>query len=637
MSCRHLKLLFLWQAFAYAVFILTSTGIITEWGRWYSSNPHYRQQVEAFLRGELALSHNPVEAIHDLTWSCGGVHQVWGLGIPLWRLPFEAMARLSGQSSFPDHFTFGIALVLWAFVVLRAFLAVPRESDDSRCGLGFGRGLLSVILILLCPIFLSTCSARFQVYEEAVAYEFIFAIGLLAGLVRLWRRPTWRGCHWLCAIAGCGALIRPTLLFYGGATWIGALWIMTPEGRSPKWGRIAISTAVFAAGGGTLFVTNRARFGSGFEFGHRLNLQTLFGSVYATRFDHPFAHESLFPAIGELLGLLFRVGFLNGGDYYCERFFPGQSATVRWRELYFTTYDLSWLPLILGGWGLGLYAVGRSLRVQSPFRKSTPIAPQLTSTTLNRSTVPLPGIAAVWSIIPATLLCAFYLRNCVVSSRYLADLGPAFCAAIVALVWGWPVGNAETRCGGSAAVALLGWLGFQILTVRNCYGPPSALTVSEVEAHRVRPVLSPEAIGDRYALQNLTTQGAAAAAQAPYKQPWASIRYNGVGWNHYDGFTKPVVIAFVNDARFLELDVQIRPGATSTESDWQSIQAKIGLDLLTLESNTNLTNGTRRLRFAVSKPERYQPGLQVAFLAFGSPDHLSANLSPFRLLQIRWK
>ncbi len=54
MPVRRLNLLLAWQGLVYAAALLVATGIISEWGRWYSFDPHYRRQVEALLRGELA-------------------------------------------------------------------------------------------------------------------------------------------------------------------------------------------------------------------------------------------------------------------------------------------------------------------------------------------------------------------------------------------------------------------------------------------------------------------------------------------------------------------------------------------------------------------------------------------------------
>lgn len=648
MKPSRLGLLFGWQSLVYAVALLLGTGVISDWGRWYSSNPHYRRQVEAFFQGELALSHNPVEAIHDLTWSGGGVHQVWGLGVPLWRTPFEALARLCGQPAFPDHLAFGCATALWAFVLLRTFLGPAFEKNPSE--LPWGKGLLSLLLCLFCPVLLSVCSTRFDIYEEAVAYEFLFATGLLAGTVGLAQTPSWRRGWWLCLVAGFGALVRPTVLFYGVSTLlvsVAILCLQVPGSQRSKAWRSVLAGSLFAIGGLVLFSTNAARFGSGFEFGHRLNLQTLYGSVYATRFDHPFAAEPFARAARELFGLLFQVSRFSGGDFYLERFFPGQSPTTRWREMYFTTYDLSWLPLILGGWGLGLLAAFRHWRHQTA-------SPTSENWKLKTENFPLPSIVALWSFLPAAILGAFYLRNCVISSRYLADLAPAFTAAIVALVLGWPSRRQENPASATAnlspaqgrgrvlirrwlaalpAIALMLWLGWQNYALRNSYGRPLSLTGEELAQRQPPAIPLPEPIGSNYALT--PTEGPSRAPR--FARHLAGIPYNGTGWDQASGLTTPMLIFFVQDPEFLELDFATDTGAAGASLDWRWVRVKVGLEALSLESAVTLEGNVRRLRFSAHRHKSYRSGLQVAYVALGPPTSLAQALSPYRLHAVRWR
>src|SRR5678810_464689 len=66
---------------AVAALLLLSSGIVPQWGRWYCPDAPHRLQTEAFLRGDLALSHSPAALDFDLAWTRGGVQQVWGLGV----------------------------------------------------------------------------------------------------------------------------------------------------------------------------------------------------------------------------------------------------------------------------------------------------------------------------------------------------------------------------------------------------------------------------------------------------------------------------------------------------------------------------------------------------------------------------
>lgn len=106
------------QAVFYVTWLMIVTGLVLRWGVWYSSSVPYRLQTEALWRGRQALSENPMDLDHDLTRSQQGVHQVWGLGVPLWRLPFESTAKLLGFEDFPDRIAFGLFAGLVAFIAL---------------------------------------------------------------------------------------------------------------------------------------------------------------------------------------------------------------------------------------------------------------------------------------------------------------------------------------------------------------------------------------------------------------------------------------------------------------------------------------------------------------------------------------
>ncbi len=74
--------------------ICLGTGLVPGWGWWYSANPALWRQSQALLRGSLALGSDPGQMEFDTAWAQGGVQQIWGLGVPLWRVPFDAAAEL---------------------------------------------------------------------------------------------------------------------------------------------------------------------------------------------------------------------------------------------------------------------------------------------------------------------------------------------------------------------------------------------------------------------------------------------------------------------------------------------------------------------------------------------------------------
>jgi hypothetical protein len=93
--------------------LLVMTSLVPEWGHWYSIEDRYRAQTVALAEGHLSLGDTLSGLQHDNTWSCGGVHQVWGLGVPFLRLPFEMLAGFFGFDPFPDQ----LILVFWFFCV----------------------------------------------------------------------------------------------------------------------------------------------------------------------------------------------------------------------------------------------------------------------------------------------------------------------------------------------------------------------------------------------------------------------------------------------------------------------------------------------------------------------------------------
>ena len=414
------------QVVFYTTWLLIVTGLVPRWGAWYSSSVPYRMQTEALLRGKLALSENPVDLDHDLAWSQQGVHQVWSIGVPLWRLPLEVVAKLLGFDAFPDRIAFGLFAALVAFLALRvwttAWLSNSQQQRPSdlvwRSIVGFGVGFL---LLLMFPPFLNLLQTRGAVWEEAVAYEYLFGVLLLMLLLAFSQRPTARGWYWLCALAGLGGLIRPPLVFYGFSTMAVALWIWIGDAKTNKEaqerqtksrrqvGFVALGgVLLFCMGGGLLWGTNRLRFGDGFEFGHKLNMQDMHGSLYSTKFDYPFEEEPWARAAAELLGALFlATDNFNGNRWYEQNIFAVQSSTVRWRDFYFRTYDWTYALLVLLGWGLGFVWMGKV--VWRRFRRGRLSSSFLFS--LSSADVRWLGVLGWWSMLAALPLGIVFARD----------------------------------------------------------------------------------------------------------------------------------------------------------------------------------------------------------------------------------
>lgn len=648
MRPRKLNWLFGYQAVVYAAGLLLITGLVPDWGAWYSTSLPYRTQTEALLKGDLAVSRNVADLKFDHTWSEQGVHQVWGLGVPLWRLPFEAAAKLCGFDGFPDRIAFGLFASLVCFVALKVWANFGDEWSSSwRTVTGFGAGFL---IPLLFPPFLTLLQVRGAVWEEAVSYEYLYGIAQVTLLVVFVKQPTIARLLLVCALAGLGGLIRPTLVFYGFATMVIAtgVWVFNARqtfrelspasGRSqddealtspppgdrmqtcPTLGRALPSAMLglflFALGGGVLYLTNLKRFGDGFEFGHKLNMQTLYGSMHATRFDDPFQAEPLPGAAKELFGTLFLASKFNGTNWYQERIFPGQSPTVRWREFYFRTYDWSYLPLLLLGWGTAI-AAGFGLA-----NSALPHSQAARAWTEFKLTVLTLGL---WSWLATLPLTGFYLYAPVISSRYMLDFAPAFAAALAA-AWLHLTACCQKRWSRALACLLLSvWLGTQLYLNRSTYAGPVSVSATELKALR-----------DQSITINGSTQNTHNADEAGQRQenPGPDIPFDRVGWNDETGAVMPLVILFVKDPEFLELDFFTRPHP-QIPSDPTAIRAKVGLEFLERERITRTADGWR-VRFRGPQQPRWRDGLQGAFVATVPNEFLAERATPWILKSVRW-
>ncbi|MGE0547518.1 MAG: hypothetical protein AB7O24_08995 [Kofleriaceae bacterium] len=574
----------------------------------YSINAAYRAQTDAFLHGRLALSEAPEALAHDLAWTDTGVQQVWGLGVPIWQLPFEAFSRLIGLSPFPDRVAMLAWFVIVWFVLIRAFR--PRESEPPWSALG------TLIILGLLPALLTMLRGRIAVYEEAAAYAYGGAIILLGGLVWFARAPTRTRYLLLLAIAGLAGFLRPTAWFYGLATAAVATAIYVLEHRRRGLPSIAIGVALFVAGGGLLYASNARRFGAGTEFGHSLNLHALPGNVMATRFSYPFERVGTREASIELIGSLFdRPEQRADVGYYQPDLHRGQSDTVRWREYYFTTYTWLYAVPLLAGIMLGALAWWR-----------------------RSSSDPLARWLIAWAVLGSAPLFVFYLHSPSVSSRYQLDFGPAFAVLIVI---GWRAVATWSAARGRAVLALcvLCTLWVSALatgatrrrTVRDSVSHGIAiLTTEQITA----PVGHALELPRSYDLTNPQLRSwieGPTISYATNRRAQARLYLNGIGWDLGSGRIAPASHFFVEDPQFVELDVESASGAAL---DWpRMVRVKVGLHELHVARTEPLARGVR-LRF--ESPEPLPPGLQVAFVAFGPDEELDRVGSQLLLRRVGW-
>ncbi|HEY5923854.1 MAG TPA: hypothetical protein VIV11_19375 [Kofleriaceae bacterium] len=615
----------LWSwAVAIATVVVVATKLVPAWEQWYSPHLAYRLQTEALLDGSLSLATDPRALTWDTAWAGGGVQQVWGLGVPLWRLPFEALARLFGLPAFPDRLAFALAFALVACAVLRwvlvppvhrdnavpAVLAPPTHRNHAR---PYNAVVAGVLVLLLFPPLLTMCRTRFLVYEEAAAYNYLAAIALFAITVRFVRTPTRAGYVVLALCAGLVGFVRPTALVYG----VASLLVATVYTRRLRWplAWCAVAASPFALGVGLLIASNVVRFGAPLEFGHSLNLNPDVLMQFATRHGNPLAGEPIGTLAHDLFGFLFLSGdvpFANS-SYAPRNWFPGQIAATRWREYYFSVYDLTFLVLVASAWVGCLYSAARRRRGTTEPIVVAPVTPPAT-------------LLGLWSFAAAVPLFLFYLRLPNLSSRYLLDFGPAFAVAIWLLAR--QLGallRARKKPAVLVTLALAAWWGYQT-TSAHIWFPVAergwSLPVTrDAVLRNLRTPLEPRApIPDEYAVgTDLAQHG---------------IVFNGLGWNTKTGAAAISVSLYVRDPDCLV--VNVAPRVQGTTVDWRQIRAKVGLEVL--EPAGAWQDGDAQVvAFHGPRTRAYQAGVQVAFIAFSHPKRVLPRRSELRLLRVRWR
>ena len=660
-----------------AAVILVIAGQLTPSGG-HAAHGAYRAQVDAFLSGRLALSEQPDALLHDLAWTEHGVQQVWGLGVPLWQTPFEVAGRAIGLSPFPDRIAMLAWLALVGYVLSRGF----RRGGDQREPWFADAGTL--VIAALLPAFIALLRGKIGVYEEAAIYAYGAAMILFGGLAGFARRPSARGYLMLLAFAGITGLIRPTVWFYGLATAIvaTAIWLHRERAARARALRVvALGAALFVAGGAILYATNVRRFGSGGEFGHRLNVHSLPGNIVATRFSYPFERVGIGEAAVELVGATFdRPEKLSKKGFYQEALHAGQSAAPRWREYYFTTFSWPYLPIL---------ALGLVFAVLAWRRRGEPD--------------PEARWLGAWALLGLVPLVAFYLWSPSVSSRYQLDLAPGFVAL---LVIAWRQLALHARATVAIGVLLVAW-GVAIATSKTTAprntGPVDRGT-AELAAYRIsRPIIHardlasgydladpllpvqtdivpgferctdvfgepitceapPMAgdvhlVGERDELGWIVARAVVPEADEPVceivepacRLPMTvrddtvleqiavtppSLYLNAFGWDFATGRVPPATYVYVEDPAFVELDVATLVPAEDAGIDWsRAARVSIAGHQLRLLSLATTGHGAR-LRFVSDRP---LPGIRVAFLAFGDDRDLDQPQSSFALRRVRWR
>ncbi len=566
-------------------------------------SPYHRYQAGALLQGHFYLADSIAAIQPGLAWHDGQVQQVWGLGVGLWLLPFQAVWRLFGGKAFPERIALGVAFAMLAFYAACTALRMARQGNRM-----LALGLLWSIV--LCPALWTLARASQLVFEETVLYGVLVSLGILVSLVRVvWfgSRTDYLAC---CSLGAFAAWVRPTDAIYGLAAALMSaffVWRRKRAAHRPPYSAFrplcSSLPAIFLwlASMGLLAWTNEVRFGAPAEFGHRLTVSS--GSMmYLTRFGNPFRQVPPLDAAKELFGLLFLNRDVRDAGAFAENLFPGQSSATRWRRLYLTAFDTSY-----AGVGLAASVVAIVWLALRQRRQPTGSAEQPRTA--------LVITLLVWSSASMAALGGFYLYYPAMASRYLFDFAPAV-TGMVMLAWVL----VSARWGKYLWPLLVAWFAFEIITAKAPTTP--------VQHQHVEPAL-PKAIGNEIK----DFGGLYTVAHHPAE---TGISGNGYGWDPETGSAAAVVSLAADKPEFLELRVSARHSLSGNGAGKDVYRAQIDGQELPLRSVQSDTAGCT-VQFSIPPSVRSRRQDEVVFLCFCQGYDATERSSERVLHSVRWR
>jgi len=579
--------LLLWLGFAWCI------GL-RDWGHWYSPSLPHRWQTEALWRGTFALQPTPHGQMADWAWGNGSQH-VWGLGVGLVRFPFEAAAKTLGFAGFPDRVTLLLAFVATTLLAARAFAGTSP--------------LVRVVLVLVMvatPAFVTLCRTRLAVYEESVAYAHLWAVAMASLLLVLAERGRDRDLVAACALAGLAPLVRPTLIVDAAVT-VGLAALVRTTRTERRTMALALGAAAFGAGLACVGLVNFLRFGSPFETGQLLNVSYIPTDQAAKLFGYPFWSEPFRSAAAELLSSLVLPAQWNAPRWYATAIHPWQSATVRFREFYFTTFTPLHLALLVTAW---LAVAGVWFRGRSAERRPASAGPPV-------------AIAALWSCAVFAGQFVFYLWAPSMTSRYAVDFAAPFAVGMSALLL-MLLRSAPTssQLGITIVAALANVAAIATAAVAPSHPAGPLLDAAETAAalQRTRP-------------EPLPLPGAYRCGDAPES---VGIKFNGSGWATPGSCeVRAATMLFVPRPACVRVWLAPAAGAPPLAADGTApVRAKLGLSEMRRVSDEP-ADGGRALVFCTPPDHRPNPtGIELLYLGWTPPAALSPDVRPFRLLEV---
>lgn len=392
--------------------MLYFTGLIPSFGEWYSYYPFLRMQSDALLRGDLAIKPVPYGIAQDLIWA-NGMHQGWGLGVPIIQLPFNIVSKLFGFFGFPDRLIFILFYAIVATIFCSALNSVFATSQLIKDSLINRILFLPVILFtFLNPGFITMLRTTFFVYEEVVAYAYLWSVMCVALLIKFILVRKNHIYLTLCILSGFAVVLRPTHIAYGMMIFLIGLYFARLNRVRYYW----IGIPLFFIGILFFLTTNYLRFGEPLEFGNSLQLLKSDFGYYVISFDNPSYWFPYKASVVELLSALF---FLEADKLYLpKQRLLWQTNDLKGLQLMFKPYNIATLFFLLLGWIVFVLNLKSSRKEMSNMQL------------LKKQIIRAMGILSLTSFI---MLFIFYARYPVITSRYLIDFDLAIIIGILTL------------------------------------------------------------------------------------------------------------------------------------------------------------------------------------------------------------
>ena len=538
---------------ALAFIFLSLTRIIPAWGEWYSEFLAYRHQTNALLNGHFQISPNPYAGFHDWAWG-NGMQQVWGMGVPFLRLPFEGLFRLFSWGAFPDRLVLLLVWFLSVFSVWRLSSEIVNRHFTSFSNVWRSVAYLAgSAFFFLSPGLLGLLTTRLAEYEEAIAYLCLFVILQLSLLGLFILRPR----SWLllliCFVSGFSLLIRPSALFFALPTVLGGLiYARILRYRFPQLLLGVLCFGVFVV---ILLSSNAIRFGSPFEFGYLLNVTGSPEIEYLSKFYYPLGHQngfSIFKGLSQVWSGFSNPPLDSIGSLAVEM--DGENAKVT--EFYFQTSGL--LDLIIPSVLILICAL-------VPRARKGSFSPLLT-------------MAGLWILTVLIGLFIFYARIPVLTSRYLAEFSPVFSAVAYVAFW-----VALHRL----QIQKMKWnLGLAVLVLTACFPITRAILSSGIPSNQpissaqLEQIMTP-------AQRMLSLSGKTPAAYECGKNKYNGILDNLSGWNSNGDCRVSITTAIIiRGGPCVTLNLKWEGDSQQKQETLDIFEARMDLEFLKLHART---------------------------------------------------